>query len=43
MQNISLGAAKDSTFAHLAIEIPSENASNEWLEAVGDEAYALLK
>ena len=37
------GAAKDSTFAHLAIEIPSENASNEWLEAVSDEAYALLK
>ena len=37
------GAAKDSAFAHLAIEIPSENASNEWLEAVSDEVYALLK
>ncbi|MFQ9922991.1 MAG: cupin domain-containing protein [Beduini sp.] len=37
------GAAKDSMFAHLAIEIPAENASNEWLEAVSDEVYALLK
>ncbi|WP_041139970.1 cupin domain-containing protein [Beduini massiliensis] len=37
------GAAKESSFVHLAIEIPAENASNEWLEAVSDEAYALLK
>lgn len=37
------GAAKDSVFAHLAIEISAENASNEWLEAVSDEVYALLK
>lgn len=33
------GAAKDSWFAHLAMEIPAEGASNEWLESVNDEAY----
>ena len=36
------GAAPDSWFSHLAIEIPGENASNEWLEAVSDEQYAKL-
>ncbi len=30
------GAAKDSWFSHLAIEVPGENASNEWLEPVDD-------
>ncbi len=33
------GAAKDSWFAHLAIEIPAEGAKNEWLEPVSDEDY----
>lgn len=33
------GAAKDCWFSHLAIEVPSENGSNEWLEAVDDEIY----
>lgn len=37
------GAAKDSWFAHLAIEVPAEGASNEWLEAVSDEDYGKLK
>lgn len=37
------GAAKDSWFAHLAIEAPGESTSNEWCEAVDDEAYAKLK
>ena len=36
------GAASDSWFAHLAFEIPGENATNEWLEAVGDEDYNSL-
>lgn len=36
------GAAKDSWFSHLAIEIPGENASNEWLEPVSDEDYSRL-
>jgi len=37
------GAAKDSTFSHLAVEVPAEDASNEWLEAVTDEVYRKLK
>lgn len=37
------GAAADSWFAHLAFEVPGENTSNEWLEAVTDEQYNLLK
>ena len=36
------GAAADSWFAHLAFEIPGENASNEWLEPVTDEEYEKL-
>jgi 4-carboxymuconolactone decarboxylase len=37
------GAAPDSWFSHLAIEVSGEGASNEWLEAVSDEEYAKLK
>lgn len=37
------GAAPDSWFAHLAVEVPGEKASNEWLEAVQDEVYRGLK
>ncbi len=37
------GAAPDSWFSHLAIEVPAENGSNEWLEAVDDEQYGALK
>ena len=37
------GAALDSWFSHLAVEVPGENSSNEWLEAVSDEAYSALK
>lgn len=37
------GAAPDSWFSHLAIEVPAENSSNEWLEAVDDETYDNLK
>lgn len=33
------GAAKDSWFSHLAIEVPAENRSNEWCETVSDEEY----
>ena len=36
------GAAPDSWFSHLAIEVPGENGSNEWLEPVSDEDYAKL-
>ncbi len=37
------GAAKDSWFSHLAVEVPGENGSNEWLEPVAGEVYSLLK
>ncbi len=37
------GAAKDSWFCHLAIEVPAKDASNEWLEPVSDEDYLKLK
>ena len=37
------GAAPDSWFQHLAIEVPGENCKNEWCEAVSDADYAKLK
>ncbi len=37
------GAAPDEWFSHLAIEVPGENGSNEWLEPVSDEEYKKLK
>ena len=36
------GAAPDSWFSHLAVEVPGENGSSEWLEAVTDEQYNSL-
>ena len=36
------GAKKDSWFSHLAIEVPGENTSNEWCEAVDDDYYIKL-
>jgi len=37
------GAAPDSWFSHLALEIPGENSGTEWLEPVMDEIYQTLK
>lgn len=37
------GAAPDSWFSHLAIEVPGEDSSNEWLEPVDEKEYAKLK
>ena len=37
------GAAKDSWFAHLAVEVPGEETANEWLEPVSDQDYSKLK
>ena len=37
------GAAKDSWFTHIAVAVPAEGASNEWLEPVTDEEYGKLK
>ena len=36
------GAAKDSWFSHLALEISGENASTEWCDPVTDEEYEKL-
>ena len=36
------GAAKDSWFQHLAVEVAGENSSNEWCEAVSQEDYDKL-
>lgn len=37
------GAKKDSWFSHIAVEVPGENISNEWCEAVTDEEYNELE
>lgn len=37
------GAAPDSWFSHLAIEVPGEECSNQWCEPVGSEDYGGLK
>ena len=37
------GAAPNSWFSHLAVEIPGEAASSEWCEAVSDEDYNKFK
>ena len=36
------GAAPDSWFSHLAVEVPGTETSNEWCEPVTDEAYPKL-
>ena len=36
------GAAADSWFSHLAVEVTGEDTSNDWLEPVTDEEYAKL-
>lgn len=37
------GATQNSWFSHIAIEVPGENTSTAWLEAVNDSAYNHLK
>ena len=37
------GAKADSWFSHIAVEVPGEETSNEWLDAVDDETYNKLK
>lgn len=36
------GAAKDSWFAHVAIEVPAEGATTEWCKPVAAAVYDLL-
>lgn len=33
------GAAPDSWFSHLVVEVPGDETSNEWLEAVDNTVY----
>lgn len=37
------GAAPDSWFSQLAVEVPGTGTSNEWCEPVTDEEYARIK
>lgn len=37
------GAAADSWFQHLAIEVPGDNCKTQWCEPVSDEEYKKLK
>lgn len=37
------GAAADSWFQHLAIEVPGENCKTEWCEPVEDKEYTELR
>ncbi len=36
------GAAADSWFSHIALAVPGENVSNEWLEPVDEDLYNSL-
>lgn len=36
------GAKADSWFSHIAVEVPGEETSNEWLEEVSDDYYNAL-
>ena len=36
------GAAKDTWFQHLAVEVPGDETGTEWCEPVGDEEYNIL-
>ena len=36
------GAAPDSWFSHLAMEVPGEETSNEWCQPVSEEEYNRL-
>lgn len=36
------GAKAGSWFSHIALTVPGENSSTEWLEPVDDERYAAL-
>lgn len=37
------GAANDSWFSHVAIEVPGTGTGNEWLEPVDDDWYSALE
>ena len=33
----------DSWFSHIAVEVPGEETSNEWLDPVDEETYSKLQ
>ena len=37
------GAAPDSWFSHLAVEVPGENCRSQWCDPVSEEEYQKLK
>lgn len=37
------GAQPEAWFSHIAVEVPGEDASTEWLEPVSDEEYRRLE
>ena len=37
------GAAPESWFSHLAVEVPGENCRSQWCEPVSEEEYRKLK
>ena len=37
------GAAKDSWFQHIALEVPGDECNTEWCEPVSDQDYDKLK
>lgn len=37
------GAAKDSWFTHLAVEVPGEQTASQWLEPVDEDTYGALE
>ena len=43
VSSTGMGRQRIVGFAHIAIEIPGENTSNEWLEPVSKEEYGKLK
>ena len=42
MVHLTMVTKKDSWFSHIAVEVPGENTSAEWLEAVSEEDYNAL-
>jgi len=36
------GAAIDSRFSYLVVEVPAVDGANEWLELMTDEVYNIL-
>ena len=42
MKTLLCHLTRKTWFSHIAIEVPGEDTSNEWLEEVSDEEYNKL-